>query len=625
MNIVCPNCGMQVPFGSSFCGFCGTRLKVPDDFRNEKKDYRSTNNNSGVPTNRGIKITPAHHTGAKSVGKSKIGLIAAIIICLTLGIWFFKSQTISSSNNSDRPENVSNNELFSSTFSQEDSGDEEVSESAENEDFEPEENENPETEENEQFEEKEIDSDQENHQEPDSPEDDDEGVENAETQRDSGNSEHMYYEEKSRNENDIKEDGTEYGLDFEEYVIPYKTGSSLRNYCVIRNESGYLYGLYDISRGTVIEPKYDFLDIKGNQSAEFCIAKLENEKYGVIDVNEQTVIPFNYNHIKVPDDHRIFAIADGQVDIFDFDGNLVGVLKIDTSCFFNTLERVKADWNKNGFPALYLFLEGNPSDVEHLDGWMIDENGNRILDSDSSLYISKVYYNPAEKKYYALSDCKLYRWEDGSKKKFVKKYDLSFCSSYLNSNYIGVTFAFDRNGHLFMFYADNRKIHLDYQAEKCEDAYFIHKCSDRICYDEVTLDTAYPTDGNEVAYFLYNNKLDTLKNERIGNICLLDDMYAESKSGSNWYCYDLDGKKLSETRYYAAECVLGTGGFIVLKDADGNSALYDSQGEEIDYGYYFDDDYGRLVYKSHDIKHVDKTSANYYFWTGDSLVIRIKR
>ena len=44
MSIVCPNCGKQVPLGSSFCGFCGARHKLPDGFHNRKKEYRSTLN-----------------------------------------------------------------------------------------------------------------------------------------------------------------------------------------------------------------------------------------------------------------------------------------------------------------------------------------------------------------------------------------------------------------------------------------------------------------------------------------------------------------------------------------------------------------------------------------------------
>lgn len=81
-------------------------------------------------------------------------------------------------------------------------------------------------------------------------------------------------------------------------------------YCpVSRNDQ---WGLMDKAGQEIIAPRYGSLKVFGDK----CIVKA-NDKYGVVSLTNETLMPFDYDRIEVNDDNIIRAKADGQYAFYD--------------------------------------------------------------------------------------------------------------------------------------------------------------------------------------------------------------------------------------------------------------------------------------------------------------------
>lgn len=106
------------------------------------------------------------------------------------------------------------------------------------------------------------------------------------------------------------------------YEQDYEIVSYHNDLCAVYDD-GYLYSLTDIEGNTLIDFKYDELDIIKNDSG-LVIATYVDQK-GVIDRNDNEIIPFEYNDIECWDDNRIFAYSRDteKIDIFDMNGKQI--------------------------------------------------------------------------------------------------------------------------------------------------------------------------------------------------------------------------------------------------------------------------------------------------------------
>lgn len=84
---------------------------------------------------------------------------------------------------------------------------------------------------------------------------------------------------------------------------------------VSSNSDKELMGFYDIKGSKICDPIYDPLDYPAFMN-NLCAVSLGG-KYGLIDDNNRTIIPFEYDYIHYPVGNRVIVVKDNQSAIFE--------------------------------------------------------------------------------------------------------------------------------------------------------------------------------------------------------------------------------------------------------------------------------------------------------------------